>query len=293
MPVRGLFFLAVFLLRLLPEPLALAIGKTLGLIWHDLIPIRKSLVKRQLSSALGKETSRRERARIRRGVFVNLGMNVVEFLRLDPRHPDDITGKIRREAFENYTRAHARGKGVLVLTAHFGNWDLLCCSQSLMGHPITILSKTIKPAWLNTFWMDSRKRCGIRILPATGVMDTLLEHLSCKETVGFVIDQYIPPRRGIPSEFFGIPAYTTSGLARLALESGAPVVPIFLYREKRGKHRMEVRPPVPLADGKDREECIRRTTDAYNRVLEEAVRKQPDQWLWLHRRWKKPACAAE
>ena len=283
----GLRCISAFL-RIIPESVALSIGKLLGLICYYLIPIRRKVVCRQLHEALASEIAADEIRRCARRVYENLGLNLVEFLLLNPDKPEEIMAKVRRVNMERFEKAAAEGKGVLVLTAHFGNWDLLCCSQALCGHPITILSKTIKPDWLNDYWMNTRSACGIRILPERGVKEELLEILRLGGVIGFVADQHVSGKTGIPVDFFGRPASTTSGLARLAMESGSPVLPIFLFREDGGKHRMEVGEPVPITEGESPDETIHLTTRSYNAVLEKTIRKQPDHWLWLHRRWKNP-----
>ena len=274
------------LFRRLPAGLALFIGRLLGLIWYYLVPIRRGVVRQQLARAFGSSMTKRELRRAARGVFENLGLNVVEFLRLDPDRPEDIRNMVRAVGMGNFRRAEAKGRGVLVLTAHFGNWDLLCCSQALSGHPITILSKTIKPAWLNRYWMETRRRCGVTVLPDRGVLSELLKSLDNGAVIGFVIDQHMPPKRGIAVDFFGRPASTSPGLARLALLSGAPVVPIFLFRESGGRHRMEIMEAVDIEHGRDENETLALSTRRYNEVLEAVVRRRPDHWLWLHRRWK-------
>ena len=286
MSARPIFRLFLAFFRILPEPLALFLGRLLGYFWYYFVPIRRAVVQEQLRLALGTERTPDELQHIARGVFVNLTMNLVEFLRLNPEQPECILQKVSRQGMARFETAAAKGRGVLVLTAHFGNWDLLCCSQSLAGHPITILSKQIKPGWLNEYWMSTRSRCGVRILPTHHVRAELLKRLAAGQVIGFVIDQHMPEQRGIASEFFGRPASTTPGLAELSLDSGAPVVPIFIERLKNGCHRMWVEDAIePFRDG-ERSECVQRLTDRYNQVLEEAVRHRPDHWLWLHRRWK-------
>ncbi len=286
MSARPIFRLLLAFFRILPESLALFLGRLLGYFWYYIVPIRRTVVQEQLRRALGTERPPDELRHIARGVFVNLTMNLVEFLRLNPEQPERILQKVSRQAMERFEAAAAKGKGVLVLTAHFGNWDLLCCSQSLAGHPITILSKQIKPDWLNEYWMSTRSRCGVRILPTRHVRTELLQRLTDDQVIGFVIDQHMPEKRGIASEFFGRPASTTPGLAELSLDSGAPVVPIFIERLENGRHRMWVEEAIePILDA-ERSECVQRLTDRYNQVLEEVVRQRPDHWLWLHRRWK-------
>ncbi len=274
------------LIRFLPKPVLSAIGRALGWIWYYLIPIRRRLVLRQLDEALGADCSRAERRRAAREVFENLGLNLVEFLYLDPKRPERVLERIDRRHYSRFSVAEAKGRGVLVLTAHFGNWDLLACSQALFGHNLAILSKTIKPDWLNRYWMESRRACGITILPERDCWNDLTDHLRQGGVVGFVLDQHMPGPRGLAVEFFGRPAATSSGLARLSIETGAPVVPVFLYRGGGLRHVMEVGNAIDPVSANDFDTQLQLTTQAYNQALEAAIRRRPGLWLWLHRRWK-------
>jgi len=286
MLTKALFYSFRFFVRLLPLALALFIGKMLGWLWYYVIPIRKTLVKKQIKKALGKDLDASTVSGIARRMFENLGQNFIEFFLFDPAKPAEMTSLVEYKNKEILDAAVAQNKGVLVLTAHFGNWDLLCCSQALAGLPLTIISKNIKPDWLNDYWMNTRKACGVNILPDRDVKQQLLQKLNQGEVIGFVIDQHAPERFGVVVDFFDMPASTTSGFARLAIESGAPVVPVFITRRKNGKHLMEVFDPVEIVEGEDLAETIILTTYAYNKVLEDCIRRNPDHWLWLHRRWK-------
>ena len=221
------------------------------------------------------------------GVFQNIALNVIEFLRLDPKRADEISKNIEVVGLESYEATREKGRGVLILTGHFGNWDLLCVSQAAAGRPMTIISKKLKPAWLNDDWMKTRSAYGVEILPERGVFSTLIERLHQGKTIGFVIDQHLPQKKGgILVPFFGRDAWTTPGLARLAMRSGAPVLPVFMFRMPGGKHRVEIGEEIPIVTGVDDRETEFLTTVAYNRFLEKQILRAPDQWLWLHKRWK-------
>lgn len=293
--VSGLLALLAATLRHLPLSLCKALGWAVGFVWWRLIPIRKGLVIRQIQRAFPELTPGAVR-RIARRMGTHLGLNFIEFLRLDPARPGGLSATVSREGFENFERAAAKGRGVLVLTAHFGNWDLLACSQSLAGIPITIVSKTISPEGLNCFWMSTRRRCGVTILPDRGVRDTLLATLAGGGVVGLVLDQHVPARLAVATRFFGRAAATSRGLAELALDSGAPIVPIFLVREAGGRHRLCALPEIPPVPADDREAAVRAITQAATGCIEAMVRAHPEQWLWLHRRWKleeRAACGSD
>ncbi|RJO74021.1 MAG: hypothetical protein C4523_01275 [Myxococcales bacterium] len=283
--------LAAFL-RALSLKQAQSLGRWLGRLVYYFLPIRRQTVVRQLGESLGDAHSPTEIRRLARGVYEHLGMNLVEFLRLDASRPETLP-PIRIDGLERIRKAAEQGRGVLALTAHFGNWDLLCCSQSLAGWRLAILSKTVKPAWLNNYWMTSRERFGLRILPGRGVKVDLLAHLAAGGVVGFVLDQHHRGPGAAAVEFFGKPAWTTTGLAALALDSGAPVVPVFIHREADGSHVLEVGESVETIGADSREATLAALTARYVTEVERAVRRHPEQWLWLHRRWKNGAMVVD
>jgi len=270
---------------MLPAKWVECFGWLLGLLWYYIIPIRKKVVLSQMKKALGDVYSPGELNRMARALFINLACNTIEFMRFDPRSPQDALKRIENTGLENHTKAAADGRGVLVLTAHFGNWDLLACAQALWGIPLTIVSKEIHPEWLNDYWMKTRTACGMEILPVRGSRSRLLAALAEGRTVGFVFDQKMNSPQALRLPFFGMDCYTTPGLAELALDSGTPIVPVFIIRLPHGCHRVEIGSPIQVSDTGDRLESLRLTTLACQHALEEMVRRHPEQWLWLHRRW--------
>jgi len=280
---KWLFLLVRSLLRILPINLALFFGKCLGWLWYYIIPIRKKMVQTQIRERLGTGVDERL---VSRTMFENLGMNLVEFVRMDPSRPDDIASQVKRRYPERLEQAVKAGKGVFIVTAHFGNWDLLACSQALSGLNLTVLSKKIKPAWLNDYWMTTREQCGVEILPEKGVRSDLMDRLKQGGSIGFAIDQHMPEKKGIVVDFLGRPASTTPGLAELAIDSGATIIPAFLFRSDDNTHIMDIGLAIEVDKQLSRQEAIFDITRKCNEALERAIRKQPDHWLWLHRRWK-------
>jgi len=193
--------------------------------------------------------------------------------------------KIEVEGQENLDKARSHQKGVLILTAHIGNYDLLACSQALSGTPLVILSKTIKPAWLNDYWMKTRTACGMEILPTKDVKQKLLDKLAQGKVIGFIFDQKMNGPKALQVPFFGKNCWTTSGLAELAILSGAPVLPVFIFRVPQGKHRTVIGSPLKITSSESFDERVLETTKTFQTELENAISKHPDQWLWMHRRW--------
>jgi KDO2-lipid IV(A) lauroyltransferase len=280
----------VFLFRLLvwmacrfSRRAAARVGAVLGLAWHWLIPIRRRHVRESLARALGLD--RVTARRVARSVYRNLGINAVEFLRFPLfRSPASMADFIDTRDLTKIDALLARGRGVLVLTAHFGNWELLAASQALAGYPIAVVTKTMKASRINQFWMEHRAQTGLTLLAASGSGRALIETLKRGACVGFVLDQHTPG--GVVVDFFGRPAATTPGLARLHELSRAPVVPAFLVRTSDTAHRIVVGDEIPFVRAATREATVCTMTQQYTHAIESMVRAHPEQWLWLHRRWK-------
>jgi KDO2-lipid IV(A) lauroyltransferase len=211
-------------------------------------------------------------------------VNQLEMLRWMGGGADELARRISVTGMEHATEALARKKGVLVLTAHIGNWDLmgLWAASQL---PLTIISKEIKNRSLNAFWMEKRKHHGLRIVPARDSYRACLRVLKAGECLGFVLDQNMTRPNGIFVEFFGRPASTTPGLAALSAHTGAPVLPVFMVRRADGRHEVKVLPLLePPATRKA--DAIAEATQRYTRIIEDVIRQHPDQWIWMHRRWR-------
>jgi len=172
---------------------------------------------------------------------------------------------------------------MLVLSAHIGNWDLLACSAGLCGLKVNVVTRRIKTFWLNQFWMAQREACGVRLLQAEQSALAIRSALRRNEIVAFVLDQHQPDGIGVP--FFNRPAATSTGLARLARATGAPVVPVFLLRNSQG-FRLVVEKPLRLVRTRFRHQDCIENTNIFSMAIEQQVRHCPAQWLWVHRRWK-------
>jgi KDO2-lipid IV(A) lauroyltransferase len=218
-------------------------------------------------------------------MYRNLGANMAEVLRLAGGRTEDLDPRVRFEGEERVQEALARGRGVLILTAHVGNWDLLAMLTARSRYRLTVISKSLRNAALNDMWMRIRRHFGVAILPAHQSYRMCLRVLRRNELLGFILDQNRPREEGIFVDFFGRPACTSPGLAFMSAQSGAPVVPAFILREGEERHVVRVLPLIEPPP--DREaETIRRATQHYTKIIEDVVREHPDQWLWLHRRWK-------
>ena len=233
------------------------------------------------------EKTRRERARILRGVFTSLGRQLAEVC-LFPGYTLENVGKVVvYDGFENFERALSRGKGVLFLTAHLGAWELSAFTHSLHGHPLHIVMRPLDNVYLDRLMRRYRTMHGNSAVDKDDFVRGLLSAMKAGETVGILMDTNMTPPQGVFVDFFGIPACTASGLARIALRSDAAVVPGFtVWDPALRKYRLRFDPPLKLIRTGNDDADVLANTALFTKVIEEYVRKYPDQWLWVHRRWK-------
>jgi len=233
------------------------------------------------------EKTRQERARILRGVFTSLGRQLAEVC-LFPTYTLENVGKVVvYDGFENFERALARGKGVLFLTAHLGAWELSAFTHSLYGHPLHIVMRPLDNVYLDNLMRRYRTMHGNSTVDKDDFVRGLLSAMKAGETVGILMDTNMTPPQGVFTDFFGIPACTASGLARIALRTDAAVVPGFtIWDPGLRKYRLRFDPALKLIRTGNDDADVLANTALFTKVIEEYVRKYPDQWLWVHRRWK-------
>jgi len=235
------------------------------------------------------------RKRILRASFANLGRTIAECAHLHRLTPSNIRRFIGFEDEQYWRRALETldSSGALIVSGHFGNWELFHYAHALLGYPVHLVHRPIKNPLIDAFIERVRTRSGTIVHPKEAAARAVLNALKERRLVVIPLDQNASGKMGVFVDFFGLPASTNSGLARLALRTGAPVFPAFLVREGRSaRHRIVVFPVIqPQGDG-DLEAAIRKTTQRYVRAIEEIVRKYPEQWLWTHKRWRtRPAGA--
>jgi len=206
-----------------------------------------------------------------------LGRNAFELLRLEGATPDAVKSRVSRvEGLENFDRALARGKGIVVVTGHIGCWELLPAYFVAMGYPVTVVGRRMSQARLNR---DDHPR-------------PMFDVLSRGEILGVLIDQHTRVA-GIWVPFFGRPAHTPTAVAKLAIATGAAIVPMALYLERSGTHVVRVLPEVTVRNSGSREADVRQITEDASRAVEDLIRLDPSQWVWFHRRWREPDGASQ
>jgi KDO2-lipid IV(A) lauroyltransferase len=270
----------------LPRPLARAAAISLGWIVYFLHVKLRRVGMRNLTLAYP-EKSEAERAKILRGVFTSLGRQLAELCLFPKYTAENVSDVVVYDGFENFERALARGKGVLFLTAHLGAWELSAFAHSLYRHPLKIVMRSLDNPYLDRLSQRYRTMHGNSTVDKDDFVRGLLSAMKAGETVGILMDTNMTPPQGVFVDFFGIPACTASGLARIALRTDAAVVPGFtVWDPVSRKYRLRFDPAVNLIrTGNDDADAIANTA-LFTKVIEDYVKRYPDQWLWVHRRWK-------
>jgi KDO2-lipid IV(A) lauroyltransferase len=280
----GVWLLSPFgwFLAHLPSAVGLAAGRRLGDVLWWVLPRRRRVALENLRRSFGGERPPAELRRLGRRSFQHVGMNLVEVCRYLFRPTQVMLSRVRVEGREHFQAAAARGRGVLILTGHFGNWELLAAAHGLAGLPLSIVTRPLDHPLLDDLAARFRRRSGAELIDKRQAVREVLTALRRQRMVGILLDQNATRAEGVFVPFFGSPASTSKGLALLALRTGAPVVPVFLRREPDGGHCMEVGAALPPPE----DGLVTSYTVTFNRVLEATIRRAPEQWLWMHDRWR-------
>ena len=269
----------------LPAGAARAVALHWGWALAKVMRLRRGYVLETLEACFPEKTAR-ERQGIYEEMCGHQALNLMELMRFAGGREAELGGLLEVRGEEHVKAALERGKGVLILIAHYGNYDLMgLYATKLFGYPLTIITKTLKNAGLNELWWELRRKAGVNEVPSHNAYRACVKALRKNELVGFMLDQNRPTEQGVFVDFFGRKASTTPGLAFMSAQTGAPVVPVFMRRREDGRHELEAQAAIePPPDRK--EETLLACTAAYTKIIEDQVRKDPGQWLWLHKRWK-------
>jgi KDO2-lipid IV(A) lauroyltransferase len=283
------YYLVVAVARTLgrvPREVARQFAGLLAFVVYWLFRRLRRVGVRNLAMALP-ELPLEERTRILRRVYRNLGWQLVEFCRM-PRYTAENTRKwIRTEGLDYYLAARARGNGVLVVTGHLGAWELSSFYHSLIGHPMGMVIRRLDNRPLDEF--VNRVRClhGNTVIHKDDFGRSLLTSMHAGETVGILMDTNMTPPQGAFVKFFGMDACTATGLAHIARKTGAAVLPGFmLWEAAERKYVLHFGPELEIPQGGDPSTDILAGTQLCTEAIESWIRRYPDQWLWIHRRWK-------
>ena len=284
--------------RLSASAVALAIADAAtaplaGSLLYRLLPFRRGVVLENLRRVFGEGVPDAEVERLAQAHYAHLWRLFTEFVRFRWMSAERKAAIVTVENVDVFTRALERGKGILVLTGHFGNWEVATVAGlrqfPQMRGRIHFVRRPIKPQWLDRFVNWRFRRAGFGVLPKRGSLDAILDRLAAGDAIVFPFDQHAGPPDGIEVDFFGYPAWTFKSLALIALASDAHVLPAASWRKDDGTHVLRFEEPLAAIACADVGEEIRRNTRAYNAALEHLVLRHPEQWYWVHRRWKRSA----
>ncbi|MBI2222861.1 MAG: lysophospholipid acyltransferase family protein [Acidobacteria bacterium] len=268
----------------LPYRVADAIGTAIGLAIYAIDRGHRRLAIANLQAAFP-HRSRRECVAIARRTFGHFGRLLTALLKFSTMTPDEIRSRVEFSGEERVEDAHALGRGVLLFTGHFGFWELNALAHALRLPPLAVLARALDNPHLHALLERVRTATGNSVIYRRGAVRRVLRVLGGNGGVAMLIDQHMQSADAVVVEFFNRPASTTSALAAIAARTGAPVIPVFALPLPGGRYRMIYEHPVPPPPGDDPaafKEFTQRCTD----VLEMYVRRYPDLWLWMHRRWR-------
>ncbi len=272
--------------RLLPRGAALAVGRFLGGLAARVDARDRRKAEKQLRIAFGNEKSEDEIGRLARESFENMAMNFVDVARLKTMKPEEIERVCVPHDMDRLWKALEAGNGVIGLTSHTGCWELLGVYLAVVGVPIAVIARRLYDPRLEELLVDTRTSGGMRNISRGRDTRDILRLLREGWLVGVLIDQDVKNLRSVFVDFFGRPAWTPVGPAQLSLKFDAPVVPVLTWRDAGHRHHVCIGEPVTIEPTGDAEEDIRALTAKSSKVIEGFIREHPEQWVWLHERWR-------
>jgi KDO2-lipid IV(A) lauroyltransferase len=282
------FRLALRLCRGVPQRWISPLSRAIGWLVYHFDRRDRRIAERNLTIAFP-ERSVTERRAILRAMCRHLARMAFEIARLPALTPAQLSRWVTVDDPARFDAvvAQARERGSIILTAHFGNWELLAYACGLLGHPVTLIHRRMRNDLVDRAILALRAGAGTHSIPKRAAAKEALRRLRARHMVAIPIDQNQMHRTGVFVDFFGTPACTTDGPARLAAHTGAPIIPVFIVREGDGdRHRIVLLPEIEPQSSGDREVDVVATTQRCTAVFEEMVRRHPEQWIWFHKRWK-------
>ena len=262
-----------------------------GSVFYRLLPFRRTVIVENLRRVFGASVPDADIERLAKAHYAHLWRLCCEFLRFRWLSAERKRALVRVEGLDTLIEAFRRGKGVLLLTGHFGNWEVATVA-GIQNYPevrgrFHFVRRPIKPRWLDALVTRRFDAAGFGVVAKRGSLERIVRLLERGDVIVFPFDQYAGGADGIDVEFFGEAAGTFKSLAVIALATGAPVLPAASWRERDGMHVLRFEAPVAPVDLANVNDAILRTTRAYNAALERLVVRHPEQWWWVHRRWRR------
>jgi KDO2-lipid IV(A) lauroyltransferase len=271
---------------LLPRRFAVSAGRALAYLTYLIVPRLRRIGDVNLRMAYP-EMSASARGRLLRDSMLNLGRHLGEFTRFSSITPETLRQTIDCDGLENIEAARARGRGVIILSAHLGAWEMISFTMSAFGYPFDFLVRRIENPAVERLIETIRTRFGNRTIDKRSAARVMLTTLRAGNLLALMVDINVVRNKGIFVKFFGVPACTTFIAAKLSLRTGAPLVPIFApWDEQHQRYVMQIGAPLTIERSGNEENDVRQLTKRFTRVVEDQIRRYPDQWLWIHKRWR-------
>jgi KDO2-lipid IV(A) lauroyltransferase len=283
------FYLLVLLfiktLRLMPRRPALAMMGRLGRLAFLLAKGPRQRTIDHLAGVYGREKSRPEIIKLARAVFIHFATVAADMLRLPNLIRNDLNRLVTARGTEHLDRAFKEGKGVIILTCHFGNWEVMAAWLARNGYPMKAVGTALFDPRLDKLLIEIRTSAGNTAITRGKATRDIIRALKKGEAVGILIDQDTKSE-GVFVNFFGRPAHTPSGPAILARRLDVPIIPVFMYLNSEMHYELECLPPLPQVRTTDEAADITTNTQKISDVYEAMIRRFPEQWVWMHKRWK-------
>jgi Kdo2-lipid IVA lauroyltransferase/acyltransferase len=276
---------AVKMARALSAKSADRLGAGLGNIAYRVLTSRRRIAMENLQKAFGDSYSQQEREQITREVFRNLARTLIEFSRFGKTTQDDLRRIIVGPGREVFSKVLKEGKGGILVTAHFGNWEMLGIWPATCGFPTDLLIGRQHNPKVDDLLVSFRRSMNVGIIPLATSSRQAFKALRANHIAGIGSDQH-SSSGGVVLDFFGRPAATPKGPALFSIRTGSPLIPIVLRRENYERHVLMPGEPIYPPNSGDEEADIAAMTIAYTKFFEQAIRQYPEQWMWTHRRWK-------
>lgn len=273
-------------LAILPPRMAARVGEGFGMVLYYTLKRRRAIGLKNLDIAFGTSLSAEHKQQILQATFRNLGKMLAEEFQFPKMDQAYVQNKFEIVGLDNYLNARRKGRGVIFLSAHFGNWELIGPPLALNGYPFNVVVRPLDNHYLDRFLFRFRTLHGNRMIERGGGLKLIIAALKKNETVGIIMDQNTLRSKGIFVNFFGKPACTTPSVALLALRYDVPVIPIFIIRTGLDTHRLEIGADVEILRSGDMDRDVAANTERFNQIIEAFIRQYPDQWFWVHNRWK-------
>ncbi len=278
--------LLIKFIQLWPRRTAIKITQGIGQLSFRLASKSKKRIEQHLTKAFGKEKSSKEIKELTKEVFMHSFTAAADYVRLPLMTTDEINSLIKVDGIRHLEKAYAKNRGVIMLSAHLGNWELLGIWVAKNGFPAAAIGARIRNPYLEKLVMKFRRQCGLKNIKRGNDTREIIKALRLGQGIGLLIDQSTKVQ-GEFVNFFGLPAHTATAPYRLAKKFGSPIIPVFIHLHKDYTYHIEFLEEIKLHNtGNETQDTIDTLQDC-STVIENIVRKYPEQWSWIHRRWKK------